>query len=316
MKSSDLVLKYLEESRGFFVSGEDLALKIGISRTAVWKAVKNLESRGYKIEAVTNKGYSLSPNSDVLSPEIIKNLSGSPNVILKKSTESTNTDAKLLAVSGAEHGTAVIANEQIKGKGRLGRSFYSSEGGIYLSIVLRLKTDFSSAVLVTTASAVAVCKAVEKFSDLTPQIKWVNDIFVGGKKVCGISCEAVSDFESGVVDFVIVGIGVNFKTKSFPPELEEIAGSLFFENEAVTRNELAGEIIKNVLEITESLGDKKFIDEYRRRSFLIGEDIIFRENNVWSDALCLGIDDDGGLIVSVNGVKRTLVSGEVSVRRK
>lgn len=316
MNSSDSVLAYLEESRGSFVSGEEIAEKLGISRTAVWKAVKNLEARGYKITASTNKGYSLSQNCDILSAEIIKNLSGSPEVIVKDSTESTNTDAKILAVSGAKHGTVVIADKQENGKGRLGRSFYSPKGGLYLSIVLRLKSDFSSAVLVTTASAVAVCKAVDKFSDKKPMIKWVNDIFADDKKVCGISCEAVTDFESGVVDFVIVGVGVNFKTKSFPKELENIAGSLFSQNDSVTRNEMAGEIIKNVLTAAYNLGDKKFIEEYRSRSFLIGRQISFRENNIWNDALCLGIDDNGGLIISVNGVKRTLVSGEVSVRRK
>lgn len=253
--------------------------------------------------------------SDTLSSEVIERLSGSPKVIVKEVTESTNTDAKALISSGAEHGTVVISNAQTKGKGRFERAFYSPEGGVYFSIILKLNIAPSSASVLTPACAVCVCRAAESFSCIKPMIKWVNDIFVAGKKVCGISCEAINDLKSEAINFV-VGVGVNFKTKTFPTELENIAGSLFSKNDAVSRNEFVSEIIKNILTMTQNIEDEEYMNEYRQRSFLIGEEIFFIENNKQVDALCLGIDEKGGLIVFASGAKRTLVSGEVSVRKK
>jgi len=318
MTTKSQVLCILEKNTGRYVSGEEIASSLSMSRTAVWKAVRSLESEGYLISAVSNKGYLLEP-SDILSADRIRSLLNPKyaeiDIIVKKSTASTNTDAKGLAAAGAKHGTVIIADEQTAGHGRRGKAFYSPKGtGIYLSIIARPGICFSDAVLITTAAGVAVCKSIESVSTLEPKIKWVNDIFLDGKKVVGIGTEAVSDVESGTIESVIVGVGLNFKTEEFPDILNNIAGPIFKKDFPLTRNEFIAILLNNLLEIFEDIPKNKFIDEYRSRSLLIGKDIVFVENNDWHTAKAIGIDESGGLIIEVKGKRRTLTSGEVSVR--
>ena len=318
MTTKSQVLCILEKNTGRYVSGEEIASSLSMSRTAVWKAVRSLESEGYLISAVSNKGYLLEP-SDILSADRIRSLLNPKyaeiDIIVKKSTASTNTDAKGLAAAGANHGTVIIADEQTAGHGRRGKAFYSPKGtGIYLSIIARPGICFSDAVLITTAAGVAVCKSIESVSTLEPKIKWVNDIFLDGKKVVGIGTEAVSDVESGTIESVIVGVGLNFKTAEFPEILNNIAGPIFKKDFPLTRNEFIAILLNNLLEIFEDIPKNKFIDEYRSRSLLIGKDIVFVENNDWHTAKAIGIDESGGLIIEVKGKRRTLTSGEVSVR--
>ncbi len=318
MTTKSQVLCILEKNTGRYVSGEEIASSLSMSRTAVWKAVRSLESEGYLISAVSNKGYLLEP-SDILSADRIRSLLNPKyaeiDIIVKKSTASTNTDAKGLAAAGAKHGTVIIADEQTAGHGRRGKAFYSPKGtGIYMSIIARPGICFSDAVLITTAAGVAVCKSIESVSTLEPKIKWVNDIFLDGKKVVGIGTEAVSDVESGTIESVIVGVGLNFKTEEFPEILNNIAGPIFKKDFPLTRNEFIAILLNNLLEIFEDIPKNKFIDEYRSRSLLIGKDIVFVENNDWHTAKAIGIDESGGLIIEVKGKRRTLTSGEVSVR--
>ena len=199
------ILHILESNKGENISGQELADLLGVSRTAVWKAINLLKDEGYPIESVQNKGYSLSTSSDFLSSEGIRLYLNEEfrdiPLAVYKTIESTNTEAKLLAVQNADHGTIIVSEEQTKGRGRFGRDFFSpSESGIYMSIILKPKLNIENSVLVTTATAVAVCEAIDKFTDQEPQIKWVNDIFIGDKKVCGILTEAVTNFESGMMD--------------------------------------------------------------------------------------------------------------------
>ena len=318
MTTKSKILEILDKKPGIYISGEEIAAALSISRTAVWKAVRSLQADGYFISAALNKGYRLEP-SDILSAEKIRSLLhpkfSEIDIIIKKSTESTNLDAKNLASAGAKHGTVILADEQTAGRGRRGRDFYSPKGaGVYLSVIGRLGIYFSDAVLLTTAAGVAVCKSIEAVSDLEPKIKWVNDIFLNGKKIGGIGTEAVSDVESGIIESVIVGVGINFKTQEFPENLQTIAGSLFEKDFPLTRNEFAAVLINNLLEIFENIPENKYIDEYRSRSLVIGKEIIFMENNTWNTAKAIAIDDYGGLIVEVKGKRRTLTSGEVSIR--
>lgn len=318
MTTKSLVLGILEKNPGSYVSGEQIAAELSLSRTAVWKAVRTLQSEGYCISAVSNKGYLLE-NADVLSAEGIRSRLlpkyGDTVVIVKTSTESTNIDAKVLAAAGAKHGTVILAEEQTAGRGRYGKSFYSPKGtGIYLSIIARLGISFSDAVMITTAAGVAVCRSIESVSDLQPKIKWVNDIFLNGKKICGIGTEAVSSIESGMLESVIVGVGVNFKTSAFPEDLKDIAGPLFPEDFPLTRNAFAAILINHLLEMFDALPEKSFIEEYRSRSLILGKEIMFLENNLWHSAKAIEIDDKGGLVVEADGKIRTLTSGEVSVR--
>ena len=252
---------------------------------------------------------------DILSAEAIKShlpADFSGDIVVKEITESTNSDAARLA-KDANHGTVIISDAQTAGRGRLGKSFYAPKGGIYMSVILKLGLTFSDAVLVTTAASVAVCKAIEAVSNVRPKIKWVNDILLEDKKICGISCEAVSFGE--MIDSVILGIGVNFSAQEFPDDLQDTAGVLF-EKPTVSRNRLIAEILKNILSETKDLSSRNFIDDYRRRSAVIGKPIRYLENNVWSDAEAVGINENGGLIILENGKEKTLVSGEITLRIK
>jgi len=318
------VLHILDNNRGSNISGQNLASLLQVSRTAIWKSINSLKQEGYKIDAAPNKGYSLSVSSDVLSTEDIKTFLKADfkenTIIVYKTLTSTNTEAKMAVLQNAQHGTVIISEEQTKGRGRLGRDFFSPpQSGIYMSIILKPHLNIANSVLITTAAAVAVCLSIDKFSKECPQIKWVNDIYIENKKVCGILTEAVTDFESGTVDSVIIGIGLNVNTKenSFPEELQGIAGSIFDLDQGFnTRNQLSAEIINNVLSICKSLEDRKFLEIYKERSMIIGHEIIFKKNNDWFEGYAKDIDENGGLIVILkNGQKEILQSGEVTIRK-
>ncbi len=324
MSIKNEILHILESNRGRNISGQELADMLNVSRTAVWKAINSLKDEGYLIGAATNKGYSLSNTSDLLSSEGIKlyldeEFKNIP-VIVYKTIESTNSEAKLLAVQNAEHGTTIIAEEQTKGRGRFGRDFFSpSDSGIYMSIILKPLLSIENSVLITTAAAVAVCEAIEKFISQAPKIKWVNDIFIGDRKVCGILTEAVTNFESGMMDSVVVGIGINVKTKNedFPIELQNTAGAIFNNGDNFIRNHLSAEIINNVLNITEHLESKSFMQSYRERSMILGEQILYNKNNNWYEGYASEINDSGELIIyTADGQKIRLNSGEVSIKKK
>lgn len=331
MSTRGTVLKALEENKGAAVSGEELASRLNISRAAVWKAIQELRKDGHRIEAITNKGYCLLKNSDVLSEEGIlthvKASSLTDRIHVFKTVESTNLTAKKMALDGAPFGTVVIAEEQTRGKGRMGRSFYSPPGsGIYMSFILKPRTDMAKSVLITTAASVAVCKAIEVTTGIDCRIKWVNDIYIGEKKICGILTEAVTDFESGGIEYIVCGIGINYSTV-FPDDLSAIAGSLFekqSEKGFVSRNRLIGEVINQVLDIYENIESKKFIEEYKSRSFVLGKEIHIiptagqdTERNLAGGipAAAVDIDCDGGLVVRYrDGSVGTLNSGEISIR--
>lgn len=316
------VLHMLEQNKGKSISGQELAEKLGVSRTAVWKAINSLKEDGFFIEGVSNKGYSLAVSSDLLSSEGIRiylNVQYKEIPIkVYKSINSTNTEAKLMIMNNAVHGTVILAEEQLSGKGRMGRDFYSpSESGIYMSIILKPTLNMSDSVLITTAAAVAVSLAIEKITGVITRIKWVNDIYLNDKKICGILTEAVTDMESGAINSVVVGIGLNVKTESFPENIEYAAGSIFKMNDnKFIRNQLSAEIINNVLSILNDIPNRKFIETYKERSMILGERVRYCKDNQWFEGYAQDIDSNGALIVSHDdGHKEILNSGEITVRR-
>ncbi len=207
------LLGILEQQKGETLSGEKLAEELHCTRAAIWKAVKSLREEGYTIEAGQNKGYMLVKDSHRLSMEAIQPFLVSPEVYLKvyQEIDSTNRAAKEAAVTGlAGHGGCVVAGKQTAGRGRRGRSFYSpEEAGLYLSVILKPRGSLKESLLLTAEAAVAVYKAVLRTTGISLGIKWVNDLYYNEKKVCGILTEAVTDFESGDIDFAVVGIGLN-----------------------------------------------------------------------------------------------------------
>lgn len=323
MTVKEEVLKALEENRGSYFSGQVLAERLNKSRAAIWKAIKQLQSEGYMIEAVTNKGYSLNVSTDVLSKEgigqYIDHKYKANDIIVYKTIGSTNEQAKKEAMSGAREGTVIIAEEQTAGKGRRGRSFFSPYGtGIYMSIILRPDMEMSEATFITTAVSVAVARVIESVTNQKAGIKWVNDIYIDGKKAAGILTEAVMDFETEKVDWVIVGIGLNYTTEesSYPEDIKDIATSVFEgKNTNVTRNELAAKIINEVLDICTEKSGGKFIEEYKERSIVIGNNIAVIRDGKSECAKAIDIDNSGGLVVEYpDGRRDTLKSGEITIR--
>ena len=210
MSTKSEVLKLLEENKGTYLSGEELAIKLGCSRTAIWKAMKTLREEGYEILAVNNRGYALSKENNVLSEEAIR-LGLNKKAVkieVKREIPSTNQYLKQKGIEEEyEEGSVVVAESQSAGKGRRGRHFYSpGKCGLYMSVLLKPKKTAQESLKITAAAAVAVCRAVEKVCKVSLGIKWVNDLYLGEKKVCGILTEAVSDFETGDIELVVVGI--------------------------------------------------------------------------------------------------------------
>lgn len=320
MPLKDKVLAVLEENKGKSVSGSNIARSVGMTRSAVWKAVKTLREEGYSICAVTNRGYCLSEESDFLSEQsIVPNLKTKAlgrKIDVFKTIDSTNNFAKSLAQLGAVHGTTVISEVQTQGKGRMGRDFYSPMGmGVYMSVILRPKLSVEHSLLITSCAAVAVAEAVEKVAEIDCRIKWVNDIYAGGKKLCGILTEASVDVEQGGLEYAIVGMGINVQNVTFPKNLADTATSVRLETDKpVSRSVLTAEILNCLEERLETIRDKSFLDEYRRRSNVIGERIEVTHNDVSEQMDCTGIDEIGRLLVRLDsGEEKALTSGTVRI---
>ncbi|MDR2569386.1 MAG: biotin--[acetyl-CoA-carboxylase] ligase [Oscillospiraceae bacterium] len=321
------VLAFFESKRGQTVSGELIAGAFGVSRNAVWKAVRELERDGYIIKATSNKGYCFCDSNDILSVQgmlpFLLDKETASRIFVYPLLESTNKTAKEMAVSGAEHSTVIIADCQTAGRGRYGRSFFSpSSHGIYMSLILRPeRLSFSTPTLVTAFAAVSVCMAIEAISDKSPQIKWVNDVFLDKRKVCGILTEAVTDYESGNAEWIVVGIGINFSTplEDFPEELRHSAGAVFnADNIQATRNHLIAEIINRMLTNGFRYSEADMLDEYRKRLMMLGKRILVSDAQEPYEALAVDIDNNGCLIIKKdNGELKSISSGEiyVTVRR-
>lgn len=296
-----------------YVSGEELAREFSKSRAAVWKAVRSLKTEGYDIDAHTNRGYRLTDCNDLICADVIKNdIEEDVDVLYYAEVDSTNNECKRLLANGRKDVFLVAAEEQSAGRGRQGKSFYSPPmTGVYFSLAVHPNTSLQNVVTATTAAAVAVCRAIEALTHLKPKIKWVNDVYLNGKKICGILTEAITNFEEGIVESVIIGIGINIKTLDFPDEVEG-AGCLGVK---VSRNRLIAQIVNELMKIV--LGDyKSFIDYYRSHSLVLGERINFIQNGRVTPATAVAIDETGGLEVLLdNNEKITLRSGEISVRK-
>ena len=300
-----------------FVSGEELAEKYYVSRNSVWKAVKQLRDEGFEIEAVTNRGYCLKGDiNKITAGAIKKGLKSEWSFEILPETDSTNNYAKELAISGKRNRTVVITEKQNGGKGRLGRPFYSPEGnGLYMSVLCRPEINVDCAPLITSFTAVAVAKAIEKLSGQDVNIKWVNDVYMNGKKICGILTEAGFDFEGGTEDYAVIGIGINVLGTDFPEELINIATSIEKETGLkISRNDLAAEVLNNLENMSCEIKNKKYLDTYRKKSNVIGKRIKVTYGSQVFYAEALDINENAALIVKTEDGIKTLNSGEVSIK--
>ena len=251
--------------------------------------------------------------------EIKKYLKPDTDVIFLEEAQSTNTLLKELAAKGAKEGTVLIARRQSGGKGRLGRSFFSYEGGLYISLLLRPNGSVQSALQITVCAAVATALAIEKITGINCGIKWVNDIYLNDKKVCGILTEGAINPQTQTLSFAVLGIGINIShpKEDFPEELKDIACSLY-EDSAPDGlyPQLCAEIINNFFQLYKAPHDNSYLEEYRRRSILTDKEVTYIKDGENHIAKVIGIDDTAALILEENGETLKLSAGEVSVRLK
>lgn len=318
MKSK--ILDILYENKDKPISGQVLSQTLKVSRTAVWKHMKALAEEGYQIESFDGIGYKLT-DSDVLNEyEIKKSLNQEIPFVFKKSIDSTNTFSKLIARENENEFMFVVAQNQESGRGRMGRSFESdNKKGVWCSFILKPSMDPESALIITVASALAVCKTLEDACGLKTGIKWPNDIVSGGKKVCGILSEM--SCETGAIEFVVVGIGINVsqRAEDFSKMVSETAVSVLGETGTeCKRAEIIASLCYNMQEIY-GLVKSGAVDEIKKRweqySVTDGKNIRVIKNNEEINAVAEGIDENGRLIITEeNGTRSIYSSGEISIR--
>ena len=305
---------------GETVEGARLARELGVSRNAVWKVMNSLRQNGYEIEAVTNRGYRLLSAPDRLNAAEIRRWLTAKEIgrelEIHEQLDSTNNRAKILAAAGARHGTTVIADSQTGGRGRLGRSFFSPEhSGVYLTVILRPDCAPERANLLTSLAAVAAARAVEKVSDADVKIKWVNDLYLNDKKICGILTEAGFGMEAGRLEYAVTGIGINVNRMVFPPDLRETATSIGNETGiSPDRNRLIAEILNELDALYGDLETGAFLEESRRRSNVTGRTVTVIEGGRQYPARAVEIDDQGRLVIETGAGRTCLNYGEVSLK--
>ncbi|MCR4742927.1 MAG: biotin--[acetyl-CoA-carboxylase] ligase [Treponema sp.] len=341
MTTKEKVLEILSQNINIPLSGEKLAESCGVSRAAIWKAVNSLRDKGCIIEGTTNGGYILKVPADIFSQESLSTFLLEKYPELKDShieafsqIDSTNTYAKkilsqcgnlrnsdgsLTEAGKKYHKSLIVAESQTSGRGRLGRTFVSpAKTGIYLSIIYAPENGIKDAARFTAFSAVAVCRVIERLFSVETKIKWINDIFINQKKVCGILTEGFTNFESGIIESAIIGIGINIKDNEEIFLANKNAGSIEGKNNKnISRCQLAAEVAGEVIKILEEK-PQELIKEYKEKSFLIGKTltihpVIGDEKSIYQ-AKAIDIDEKASLIVELpDGSRKTLNSGEVSL---
>jgi len=322
----DEILKLLRESPSAFLSGEEISHRLKVSRTAVWKRMNYLRTLGYEIEASTRSGYRLIRSPDLLTPSEIKPLLKTKWIGKKihyfETLDSTNSQAYQLALNGAEEGEMVIAESQERGKGRLGRHWFSPPFlNLYLSVVLRPNISPHQASLITLMAAVATADAIRKFSGLLPLIKWPNDILLGGRKVAGLLNEIQSEMDR--IHFVILGVGINLNMdeKMFSEEIKSIATSLKIEmGQTISRKNFLQSLLQeleNWYTIFMKQGSTMILKAWRDRAQLKGRQVKVTSFGEILIGVAVDVDSDGALILEMaDGKRKRVVAGDVEYSRR
>ena len=316
------ILELLRRQEGF-LSGEDIGRELSITRAAVWKGIKKLREEVYEIEAVTNRGYRLTnPETMYNKRELeqgLKTKTMGQSIYFYEETDTTNNRARELALEGAPEGTLVVAEKQTAGRGRRGKVWESPLGtGIWMSLVLRPQIMPAGASVLTLLCGLATAEAIEVETGLSVGIKWPNDILINGKKAVGILTEM--DCEMSQVHFVIPGIGINVNTASFPPEIADIATSLYLEcGKTVSRRRLVHKVLERLEEHYETFlrtgSFTAMLEDYRKHCITLGKEVhVLGREPFFAEAL--DITPEGELLVrrADNGKEEVVFSGEVSIR--
>ena len=308
MKSYQAVYQILAKDANY-ISGEKIAEELSLSRTSIWKAIRRLEQEGIEIDSIKNKGYKL-VSGDLILPEILEeNLP--IKVSFKPETRSTQLDAKEAIDLGNEANTLYLASYQTAGRGRFQRSFYSPQGGIYMTLHLKPNLPYDKLPSYTLLVAGAIYKAIKNLTLIDIDIKWVNDIYLKNQKIGGILTEAMTSVETSLVTDIIIGVGINFTINDFPQELKEKAASLFKTPAPITRNELIIEIWRTFFETPAD----ELLYLYKKQSFVLGKEVAFTLDKKDYKGLAKDISESGKLLVQCdNGKEIWLNSGEISLK--
>jgi BirA family biotin operon repressor/biotin-[acetyl-CoA-carboxylase] ligase len=315
------ILSFLRNSIGY-VSGGAIAHKIGISRTAVWKHINNLERMGYDVTAIQGKGYRLTGIPDKLYPwEIEQSLNTrfiGKTIIYRDTIESTNTLAFSLALKGEQEGTCVIAEKQVGGRGRLGRRWFSPAGkNLYMSIILRPEVAPQYVYPVTFVSSLAAWDTIKIVTGRESTLKWPNDVLMRGRKVCGTLLELST--ETDMVKFVIIGIGfnINMKENELDDEIRQRATSLAIEmKKEYERTSVCGVLLTNLekyYNLFKERGGQDICRMWEERSGIKGKHMEIIQNDVRYEGIGEGIDTDGSLLLNMKGSIIRIISGDVSL---
>ncbi|KAB3532394.1 biotin--[acetyl-CoA-carboxylase] ligase [Alkaliphilus pronyensis] len=316
------ILQELMDQQGQYISGEALAEKCKVSRTAIWKHINNLRKLGYIIETANKKGYRLLENNSLLLPaEIQKHLTTKEigkNIIHFNSIDSTNSYAKGIA-DKTPSGTLIISEEQLSGRGRLGREWESPKGdGIWMTLILKPKFPPSEGGKLTQIAAASVWQGINKVLGLKSLIKWPNDIVINGKKVCGILTEMSAELNQ--LHYLIVGIGINVNNEAFHNTIADKATSLFLEKgEKINRRALLCEILNAFELLYDSFVKegtlKESLNICRNNSAILGKEVIIQQGANQAKAKAVDITEEGLLeVLTEEGKKTEILTGEVSIR--
>ncbi len=310
-------------NKNAFVSGQQIADTLGVSRNAVWKAVEKIRREGYTIEAVTGMGYRLINNEDAFGEISIQSFLKTKwlgrDLIFFEETGSTNDEIKKRAEKDAKEGLLIVADKQVKGKGRRGKT-WDTFGGANIAMSCLLRPEFSpdTAPMLTIVMAISVMQGIEEETGIRSGIKWPNDIVINGKKCVGILTEMSA--EPDYIHYVVTGTGINVNTESFPEEIRDTATSLYLEGgKKYSRSKLTASIInafeKNY-EIFKKTGDlKDFREVYNEHCVNCGKRVCVMDPKGKYEALAKGINDRGELVVVTDDNDEIAVyAGEVSVR--
>lgn len=320
-KLKEKILKLLQENNGF-LSGQEISERFGVSRTSIWKSIRQLEEMGYEIEAVRNKGYRLRSEPDILSEERIRPYLhtswAAKEIQVFASIDSTNSEAKRQAESGGEQGLLIIGEQQTAGRGRRGRAWESQKGeGIFMTLLLKPDIEPGNASMLTLVMGMAVRDALDSVAGIDARIKWPNDIVCEGKKVCGILTEMSAQID--YINHIVIGVGINVHNQEFPEEMRRIATSVYaLTGNHISRAKLVAESMNRFEEYyaryLKHQNLRELLEEYN--SHLINRGRMVRVLDMKKDymGIARGINEGGELIVETDGGIRYVSAGEVSVR--
>jgi BirA family biotin operon repressor/biotin-[acetyl-CoA-carboxylase] ligase len=319
------ILRLLKHRSPGFLSGEEISRRLEVTRAAIWKRVRHLRALGYEIEASTRTGYRLIRSPDLLTPSEVSPLLRTKwmgrSIHHFHSMDSTNSMAYELALQGAEEGEIVVAESQKKGRGRLGRKWFSPPlTNLYLSIILRPEIPPQQASLMTLMAAVATAGAIHKFSGLQPMIKWPNDILLKNRKVAGLLNEIHSEMDR--IHFVVLGIGVNLNMdeKMFSKEIRSLATSLKREmGQSVSRKAFLQTLLEELEIWYETFlkeGAPPILQAWRDKAQIHGRPVKVTSFGEILSGTAIDVDNDGALILETKaGERKRVVAGDVEYKR-